>query len=296
VDMKVQHRIYAESWHRALRENEWPRPSRVVIHDGNLRCEFIPAKYYNLQDSYRQSPHTQFLNARTDSEMLKFVKTWGPLDLNFDPPTAGVVTNTLAKCHARRRQLTALIGLIGAIEDAAMERESLQEFLDAEAERSGVDAEDFRRRHPGQHYYQIDDFRLSVQRAFRVQGSLSEWVARASMTEIRSALEYVVEGTSIAPLSFLRVILHGDKSVVRNQWLFVSLEGALKSMVWFDLDRKDPLYCCQECRRFFKSESKHERKFCDDPRCAKRAARRNWRRRDLAKKRLAKQAGKERGK
>jgi hypothetical protein len=216
--------------------------------------------------------------------------------MGFDQPRAGIVTNTLPECHARRRELAALIGLINAIQDDTMERESLQEYLEAEIERSRVERESLSLRHPGQHIYQIDDFKPSIRRAFSVQGSLSDWVAQASMTEIRSALEYVVEGTSIAPHSVLRVIRQGKKSAVKNQWQFVSLEGALRSMVWCDLDRRDPLYCCQECRRFFKSESKHERKFCDDPRCAKRAAGRNWRRRDLARKRLAKEANKERGK
>ncbi len=266
--MKVQHRI------DVIPENEWPRPSKVTIHGDSLECEFEPARYYDLQGSYRFSPHSQFLNARTDSEMSAFVKAWGPLYLRLDQPCAGVVTHALSEYHAKRRRLAAILGLINGIGEAAVERERLQEFLNAD---------------PPGHF--------AVRSAVRVLGSITEWAAQAKPTEVRSAIKAALHASVLAPSSFLKVVARGKKPFVTTQWAFPALETALSWMVWYDVYRNDPLYCCGECRRFFKSESRHERKFCDDPKtkCARRASGRNWRRKDLANKRLAKEANTKKG-
>ena len=274
VDMKLQHHI------NAVRGQLWPRPSRVTLHDGSLRCAFEPAKYYDLQDSYCLSPHAQFLNAWTDLDMCAFVRAWGPLSLRLDQPGARVVSHALPGYHASRRWLAALLGLMNAIEDTTMERERLQEYVAAAEERQRC-SDINPREEPSSLFF--------IRTTFSIQEPVAEWAAQAKMTEIRAAIVFIVETSSLSPLSTLRVLQQGKKSVVRARLSFFTLEDALQWMVWYDVYRRDPLYCCQECRTFFKSESKHERKFCNNSQCAKRVAARNWRRKQLAMKRLAKE-------
>ncbi len=222
--------------------------------------------------------------------MSAFVKAWGPLYLRLDQPCAGVVTHALPEYHATRRRLAAILGLINGIGEAAVERERLQEYLTAVGEI-------YRRSNtydPG-----IDSVgHFVVRSVVGAQGPITEWAKQAKVTEIRSAIKAVLHTSVLAPASFLKVVVRGKKSIVTTQWALPTLETALSWMVWYDVYRNDPLYCCGECRKFFKSESRHERKFCDDPntKCAKRASGRNWRRKDLANKRLAKEADTKGGK
>jgi hypothetical protein len=268
---------------------EWHRPSKVTLQDGVLQC-VLGDRYYSLQDSYRLSPHAQFLNARTDSDLCVFVKAWGPLYVREDQRNTGITSHSLRELHAERRWLAALLGTFTAIESESAERESLQEFVEAAEEHDKISA----LYNLGKEAFPL----VQVRDALHVQGSLSEWVSQATMREIRSAVHSVVEINSqtLAPLAGLRIVRRGKKSLLKSQWALFDLQTTLKWMIWCDFDRRDPLYCCEECRGFFKSESKHQRKFCNGPRCAKRVAARNWRRKDLAKKRLEKEANKERGK
>jgi hypothetical protein len=279
--MKVQHHIDATP------VCEWPRPSEVTLNGGILQC-VLGNRRYGLQDSYRLSPHAQFLNARTDSEMCAFVKAWGPLYLRYGEQNAGVVAFPLCEFHAERRWLAALHGMFRAIENSSAERESLLEFLEAAAEHDRCSA---------LHDPNVEAFPLiQLRDAFRVQGLLSEWAAQVTMKEMRSAIQFVVENYSptVAPFAGLRVIREGRKSILKFMWVLSDLQTALRWMVWYDFARRDPLYCCDECRRFFRSESKHARKFCGEA-CAKRVSARNWRKRNLAEKRLARETNKEKG-
>jgi len=63
-------------------------------------------------------------------------------------------------------------------------------------------------------------------------------------------------------------------------------------MLWYDVFRGDLLYRCLECERFFRPETRRERKFCTGSNCAAKATKRNWRRKDLAKKRAEKEVQK----
>jgi hypothetical protein len=279
VGMKLQHHIDALSVHK------WPRPSYVTLSSGTLRCELGNGRYA-LQDSYRLSPHAQFLNARNDSEMCAFVKAWGPLYLHDGQRNSGIATFPLREFHAERRWLAALLGMFTSIESASAERESLQEFIEAAVEGDRCSAS---------YDPNVEAFPLvQLRSACNVQESLSEWAAQATIGEIRSAVQFVVESYSptLAPFSGLRVVREGRKSILKFMWALPDLQTALRWMVWYDFARRDPLYCCDECHRFFRSESKHARKFCGEV-CAKKVSARNWRKKDLKKKRLAKEANKE---
>lgn len=220
--------------------------------------------------------------------MCAFVKAWGPLYLRDDQRNAGIATFSLREFHTERRWLAALLGMFRAIESSSSERESLLEFLEAAAEHAKC-------------FVPLDNAEaiplVLVRDKFKVKGVLSEWAAELRIAAVRSAVQFVAESYSptLAPFGGLRVVRQGRKSILKFQWALTDLQTALGWMVWYDFARRDPLHCCEECRKFFKSESRHERKFCNDSRCAKRVSARNWRKKDLAKKRLAKKANKEKG-
>ena len=276
--MKVQHHI------DALQPNTWPRPLTVTVQDGNLLCAFGPGRRYELQNSYSRSPHAQFLNIRTDEGMRAFVQAWGPLYFRSDQQGKTPLTFPLAEYHAFRRRFAAVHGLMEAVEVPLLERERLQEFVTA--------VEEYDRQSnlyvPGKEAEELTWFRT----AFGIQEAASAWVTGASARQVRSAIQWLVPMNTPAPLSVVDVVRSGKSHVVRTRWALDNLQETLRWMLWFDVFRKDPVYCCQECRMFFKSESKHERKFCDSPKCARRATGRKWRKKDLAKKRLLKEAEK----
>lgn len=270
----MQHRI------DALQPNTWPRPLTVTVQDGNLLCAFGPGRRYELQNSYSRSPHAQFLNVRTDESMRAFVQGWGPLYFRSDQQGKTPLTFPLAEYHAFRRRFAALHGLMEAVEVPLLERERLQEFVAA--------VEEYDKQSilyvPGKEAEELTIFRT----AFCIQEATSAWVTGASASQVRSAIQWLVPMNTPAPRSVVDLVRRGKGHVPRTRWALDNLQETLRWMLWFDVFRKDPLYCCQECRFFFKSESRHERKFCDNPKCAKRATGRKWRKKDLKKKRLAK--------
>ena len=161
-----------------------------------------------------------------------------------------------------------------------MDRESLEEFVLAETEKDRLspihdpDAEAF--------------FLVLVRSEFGVHEALPEWIKQAPLPEIRSAIQFVLETYPIVIPLRLKVARHKKGFILQARWLLDNLETALRWMVWYDAFRTDPVLCCEECRKFFKPESAHKRKYCS-PDCGRRVAARNWRRKDLAKKRLAKE-------
>lgn len=279
VDMKVLHHI------DAIEGSLWWRPSEVTLHAGSLHCTLRPERRYDFEDAYKRSPHRQFLNARTDEEMRVFVKAWGPLYLSPDEQSAGIAVQPLSEYQARRKWLAAFVGLMTAIQNARMERESLEEFVLAETEKERLSPI---------HDPNAEAFFLVLVRAeFRVQGAFSEWTKQAPLPEIRAAARSVLETYSIVMPLHLKVARHKKGFNLKARWLLDDLETALRWMVWYDVFRADPVLCCEECRKFFKPDSAHKHKFCS-PECARRVAARNWRRKDLAKKRLAKEKIQER--
>jgi hypothetical protein len=276
--MKMQHRI------NTTMPNTWLRPVTAIIQDGNLLCDFEPGKHYELQSSYDRSPHAQFLNATSDERMRAFVKAWGPLYLRTDQAGATLLTFPLAEYHAIRKRFAALRGLVDAIDAPRLERERLREFFEAVEEYDsqlsaplvGVEA---------------DELQWFRQR-FEVRGSMTDWVLEASPDEVRSAVQWIVPMNLAAPRASVSVVRKAGRRVLQAHWALDTLRDALHWMLWYDVFRRDPLICCQECRTFFKGGSKHDRKFCDNGLCARRVAARKWRKKDLADKRAAKQAEK----
>lgn len=263
----------------------WPRPSEVDLRDGNLCCEFKPARYYDLQNSYSSKseqglpnpPHVQFMNARGDAEMVEFVKAWGPLWMTVDEQRdARSVAHPLLRYQAERRWLTAVKELIHPVDEATSERERLAKFFKAEAELNKDSVA-----------------LLSFSLPFAIDGSLVEWAATAGIEDIHAGINFAIKLSNLAPPPDVWIDWKNKKRTPRAGWQFLDLEQALRWMVWFDGYHEDPVHCCQECRAFYKPDRKHERKFCT-VRCARRATSRAWERQKREKMRLAKEAKQQR--
>jgi hypothetical protein len=276
------------------RIDSWPRPSKVTLHEGSLRCEFGAATSYSLQGSYFSHPHVEFLNATTDDAMVKFVKKWGPLWMTSDERThARSTSHPLAQYQAERRWLAAVNGLLRAQDEAKSERESLAEYFatvigrfrcsdDYDPNKDDFTTEGFRLR------FTLKGFTPEGRPIYTFDGPLSEWAAEAKMGDVRAAIDYAVELSVHLPSSRIRVLRKGREVTRKIEWNVFLLQVALQGMVGEDVSREDPIYRCHECQRYFKSKTKHWRRFCSI-RCARRATDREWKKTDRAEKRVEKE-------
>jgi hypothetical protein len=214
------------------------------------------------------------MNARQEDEMVEFVNAWGPLWMTFDEcRDARSVAHPMARYQAERRWITAIKELIHPVGGTISERERLTEYFEAEAELNKDSVA-----------------LLSFSLSFAVRESLVEWATTADIENVHAGINFAIKLSNLAPPPDVWIDWKNKKRTPNAGWQFLDLEQALRWMVWFDGYQEDPVYCCQECRTFFKSDSKHRRKFCSTSRCAQRVAARKWREKDLAKKRLAKEA------
>jgi hypothetical protein len=290
--------------------NVWLRPSQVILQDGSLRFEFKPPRFYSLASAYSlrpkkgkvpNLPHLQFVNATSDEAMLEFAWWWGPLWLTTNERAgARSVVQPLAKYQAERRWFAAVNGLIGAVDGRAAERASLAEYFDAvvarerysaiyNPDREDLTTEGFRLK------FTFKGFTVEKRPLYTFDGPLSAWVVQANMEDVRAAIDHAVE-TSVPWLApVIRVVRRGRKGRncrkgrIETEWQFLSLAQALEWMVGQDLERRDPIRKCADCTTYFKSRTKHWRRYCH-PDCAQRASARKWRKEDLRKKREAKAA------
>jgi hypothetical protein len=255
--MKVNHHI------NTINSGEWRRCRDVTRRDGMLECTLAPDQKYNLTAAYRSDLHIRFANARTDHELIAFVRAWGPLYLpNSQVPQDGVVLLPLRRCRTYQRWLKAFLNLLSAFKWAENEREALLEFLEAEDER-----------------YEGESASLMLlKNAFHVTEPTADWVNGADLQMVRAATNYLVP---IAPVHPLLVNLTcrrgGNRRYVAADWTFLNLEEALRWMVWYDEFTQHPIVCCKDCRTVFRVDSGHARKYCT-PECAHRATARMWQR------------------
>jgi hypothetical protein len=271
VYMQYQHRI-----NRQYIVQSWPRPVQVTQVGDNLECVFSSAKRYDLEASYQFAPHAEFLNAKTDSLMGAFVLNWGPLELNSDYKNTKTMTVRLREYSAARRLLAALQGIFKAVESLSFERQSLKEFLEAIAENARFSDE-----FDG---YESDDFQ-PLRQAFEINESLFGWVARIPNAQVRAANQWLLEDNLRSPSYIFDISSKDRKPTIRTRVALTDLKATLRWMIWYDVYQSTPLYCCPECKRFFRPPDRRLRKYCPDG-CSQRVAARTWKRKDAAKKRL----------
>ena len=265
--MEVQHYINAT-------EMYWYQCSRVVFEDEVARWELSRSSRYGLLEAYERKPHRRLIEASDDDSLKGFVKAWGPLRFSLDAWTG---SDAVESYRRERDLLRAWVLLLTAVQKRARLHEVAVGLLRLNSapwsiwirHRLGI---------PGSPELPLDDDALS-----RVSG--------ATDGEILDICKFLV-GSFPAPTPSFAIQGKGKGMTLRPTLGTYSLMDALRWMVWQDVFTESPFQFCEECHRLIYPTTKHKRKFCPDG-CAQRVAARNWRREDLAKKRLAKAANKE---
>jgi hypothetical protein len=266
--MKVQHRI-------DVGDGRWASCKNVTLRDGVLHCSLEPTRRYVLTEAYEDDLHIRFANAKSDQELIDFVRGWGPLYIpNGQVPPNGLVLLPLGHCRSYQRWIRALLDMLTAFKQADREREALLEFIEAEQEYS----------HPDE----PTSFML-LRSSFNVAGDVLKWATSANTSTVQALIVFLIPSSS-GTMNGLNLVCRrqGETRQLEAGWEIPDMQSALRWMIWYDEFTKHPVICCPECRKVFRGETAHVRKFCGDV-CAKRVAARNWRKKDLAKKRLQKQ-------
>jgi hypothetical protein len=246
-----------------VRTGFWPRGAEVSISDGKIRCALAFHSQYDLVKSRSYSPHIKFLNARTDQELLNFVRTWGPLYIVHGAPDMelerGISVRPVSEYRAFQRLLRALVNLLLSCGEGRLDgRKCLVEFLAAENELCGFSTQ------TGE-----PPMNSSLRRAFCRGMNPSEWIAQSSESQVRNAVAFVlqVECSAIVRLS---VEHDGKQFQIEPKWQICTLQEALRWIVW-----NERVASCQECGEIFAVTSYRWKYHSEE--CAHRATDRAWR-------------------
>ena len=133
--------------------------------------------------------------------------------------------------------------LLNAFKWAAHERESLQEYVEAEYEsvcncatNSGEPAALMILRHN-----------------FKINGDIVEWVKGTDLHAVRAATDFLVPLAPVHPFTFNLVCRRERKRrYVEASWTFLSLLEALHWMIFYDEFTQHPIICCDDCRKVFR--------------------------------------------
>ena len=264
--MQLQHHVNAPN------PGNWARTKGVALYNGWIVCVLDHDRVYSFADAYRYAPHVKFLNLKTDLDLARFVRTYGPLY----PPGSDelrVRQEETKLWWSFQRRLKARVNLLEAFRRSKTDPDRLRGAL---LEHLRVNLDEWKD-HPGLSHWGFICGQLSVTQ------EPEEWVSQAGLPLIRDAASYCIRRS----FSF-RVALQATWKDRRPELLaapeaLILLE-ALEWMVCEDEVRRHPLLFCQECGTAFRPPTRHARKFCSYD-CAHRVAARKWRRRDLRQKR-----------
>jgi len=274
VDMQHQHRIHV------IASVSWPRCAKVDVKDETLHCELALNRDYDLIDAYPKDPHIQFLNCQSAADIEGFTKTWGPLYLvqtqGNEDLKVRKLDRRLDEWMAHRRWLRSVKGLIDACRSLDDERKSLVEYLVAE--------NDMERTGPGFRPGQQPLAYLHLRSLFRHEGNTVDWAESAPIGIVRKALASSLQICLTAPAGYgVRVEESKGKFEIKPSFGIGNLWEALRWMLWFDEWNQWPPIACLECHKIFRPLTAHKIKYCTH-KCAHRATNREWRRKDLRRK------------
>ena len=256
-------------------EGIWIRCRKVAIHGEHLVSELAHDSSYDLAGSYPKDPHVQFLNCRTDDDIVRFVRAWGPHYLQKggadDELQKGVVVRPMARYRADLRRFKGVKGILEAAKGNRDEREAVYEFFAADEE-----ATEFNPIHtPGEPPY----LQFSVKLWQRVEGNVFDWIRTGPISQVRAVLKFSVESEVSSSWSGgVRVVPHKGRTKVVPCYRLSSLEEALSWMVWFDEWNASPPTACPACHTVFRPPSQHKKKYCSYN-CAHRIAMQKYRER-----------------
>jgi len=248
----------------------------VTLNDGILHCS-LALETYALPEAYKHDLHIQFANADTDKDLIAFVRNWGPLSLSEAEKRTSAASVSLSKLRAFQRWLKAVQGILAAFKRAKGEREALRQLLEAEYEWESYSPSP----HPEPVSWSLLRAWLTAQR-MEMTGTIADWLSSAGIASVRSVTEPILSHVAAWPITGEFVFQRRrNRGEVEARWAIDDLKDALRWMVWYDEFTKHPIICCQECRKVFRSETAHARKYCSYE-CAHRATGREWQRRKRA--------------
>jgi hypothetical protein len=249
----------------------WYRCKQATIVKERIVWELDASSRYNLHGAYEKKPHHELIKANDDEKLLNFTRRWGPFALELRM-TQG--SSPLEFVRQQRHELLVWTRLFAAIENKSRNPEpdcsrpwtSLRQCL----------IEVFRLNASGLAIPICGRFGVTPDAMF---GEIETCLGRASDNEIAWVCDLVVRSYPVPPLGDALVIerLRAEKHV-RATPLFLGLRDALNGMILQDIRSRRPYSYCAECGRLIKSQTRHERRFCDitvRP-CARRWTDRKW--------------------
>jgi hypothetical protein len=261
----------------------WPRCDSVKTEGDQLILRVSRGRCYDLVDSYRMSPHRQLIGLRSASELLGFVRAFGPLF--FSEP--GVRTEKLSHYWSFQQSLKAFVFLLSAMRggELAEVRKAVTEYIKATEAEAVIEIRGLRG--SGRH--------ARFPRVGRVFGAkaICDLIAQSEDSRVGQIAIGFVENSFTAELGF-RVTASARKFHIAAQPRLLGLAEALRWMVWQDVHDERPLSFCPECGSLIKVLDARFRKFCS-PEHAHRSAARDWRRRDSERKPRLKRSNQKEG-
>jgi hypothetical protein len=250
------------------------------VRNGLIRCELTLDRQYDLVDAYPRGPHIQFLNCETVDDLKSFFRAWGPLYLVHTPGDEeirlGKVVRQLDECQAHRKWLRAVKRMIDACKGFEDARSSLVEFLASEV--------DIHRTDPTHQPDTAPFFHEILRGRFHYEGDSVAWAVSTDITSVKRALIFSIESNVSAPSGYGLKVDEGRKGIeIKPHFSLGSLWDALRWMLWFDEWNHWPPLPCLECHKIFRPSTAHKMKYCTHE-CAHRATNREWRRKDLRKR------------
>ncbi len=254
--MQLQHHV------NFLRNGYWPRCREVSVVDGQLRCLLALDRTYDLIRAYQSDLHLRFMGCASEKQLASFARTWGPLSFSIDEFDRGSCSAPLSSYWNLQGWLKGFVNLLGAFKDSTGEREALHNFISADIDAQGKGEP-----------FSI----LGLKNQLGIKCDVFDWLRNSALLDLRSAVDFMIQVTPIGATAHLQCVRSSGKTAVEGRWGVSTLREALRWMVWYDEFTQHPLVCCQACRKIFRPETAHPRKYCSYE-CAHRIAAREWQR------------------
>src|SRR3954462_12753747 len=98
-----------------LQEGKWLRCRDLKIEGERLYYMLLWDRPYDLVQSYPKDPHLQFLRAETSTDIVSFVRSWGPVRMpNGATPAAPSCSEPLTQFTKPQRQLRVVVNMLNA--------------------------------------------------------------------------------------------------------------------------------------------------------------------------------------
>jgi hypothetical protein len=260
---------------------QWARGREVWIKDGYICCK-LTTRTYDLLEEYENLPHLRFIESETKENLVSFVRRWGPLDIRSSEISSGTLRMPIERYRILQRWLKAVVRLMDAYRNSDDDnggecRHWLPKFWLAEpALRRQLNLVQISTLTP------MEPVMRAICGVPKGEDTAS-WIRSADLEMIRLAVEYVLRNTPLVMGGYLECDWRDRKPEVQARWTVPTLEYALLWMVWCDVMNQHTLTFCRECGKPFRPQSARRRKYCNEV-CAHRVAAREWRRKDLRKK------------